>query len=425
MTIDWHERVLVEVDALRDQAVADLVELVRIPSVTGTDAEHDAQAWLAARFARDGLEVDHWQVDLEATLSAPACPGTEAPREELWGLVGRVPGRGGGASLLLNGHVDVVPTGDLGTWQHDDPFSGHLTGGEVRGRGACDMKGGLVAAWWAVRALQVAGVPLLGDLHLASVASEEDGGLGTFAMIERGWGGDVCVVPEPTGLDVVPACAGALTFRIRIPGLATHAARRTEGVSAVEKLWPVWWALVDLERRRNAVVDPLVQRWPIAYPISIGTVRAGSWASSVPDVLVAEGRFGVALDERLDEARAALEAAVEGACQADPWLRDHPVGVEWWGGQFGPGRLPEGSDLVARVQAAHVAVTKGARPEVWGAPYGTDLRLLVGAGIPTVHYGPGDARLAHAPDESVSLDEVATAAAALATLALDVCGVGI
>jgi acetylornithine deacetylase len=142
----------------------------------------------------------------------------------------------------------------------------------------------------------------------------------------------------------------------------------------------------------------------------------------VPDLLVAEGRIGVALDESPDATRAALEAVIAAANAADPWLRDRPVEVEWWGGQFASGRLPADHDLTARVQAAHVAATGGTAPDVYGAPYGSDLRLLTGlGGIPTVQYGPGDARDAHAPDESVALDDVATTARALALLALSFC----
>jgi acetylornithine deacetylase len=229
------------------------------------------------------------------------------------------------------------------------------------------------------------------------------------------------VVPEPTGLDIVPANAGALTFRLRVPGRAAHASRRTEGVSAVDKLVPVLSALAELEARRNTDVDPLLRRWPLAYPISIGTVAAGDWASTVPDLLVAEGRLGVCLDEEPQQARAALEEAVGEACRADPWLRDHPVVVEWWGGQFASGRLPADSDLIDRVRRAHSAAGGNPQQE-YGAPYGSDLRLLNGVGgIPTLHYGPGDAAQAHAPDESVDLAEVATAARALALLAIDVC----
>jgi acetylornithine deacetylase len=191
----------------------------------------------------------------------------------------------------------------------------------------------------------------------------------------------------------------------------------------VEKLVPVLAALQRLEAARNTDVDALMAGWPLAYPLSIGRVSAGDWASSVPDLLVAEGRVGVALDEPVEDARAAFEATVAEACAEDPWLREHPVEVTWWGGQFASGRLAAGSDLAVRMAAAHAAVTDGATPERRGVPYGSDLRLLAAAGIPTLHYGPGDAVLAHAPDERVPLTEVHTAARALALLALDVCGV--
>ena len=162
-------------------------------------------------------------------------------------------------------------------------------------------------------------------------------------------------------------------------------------------------------------------RWALPYPLSIGQVSSGSWASSVPDLLVADGRLGVALDEPVEQARAALEQAVAAACGADPWLRDHPIEVEWWGGQFASGRLVPGSDLAERVASAHRAAG-GGRQETWGAPYGSDLRLMNGlGGVPTVHYGPGDAALAHAPNESVPIPEVLTATRALALLALDIC----
>ncbi len=213
-----------------------------------------------------------------------------------------------------------------------------------------------------------------------------------------------------------------MTFRLRVPGRATHASRRLEGVSAIEKFWPVWTALQDLERDRNEGADPLLARWSLPYPLSIGELRSGSWASSVPDLLVAEGRLGVALGEPVEQARAALEQAVAAACERDPWLADHPVEVEWWGGQFAPGRLLPDTDLPELVAQAHRAAGGGGQ-QTWAAPYGSDLRLMNGlGGVPTLHYGPGDAALAHAPDESVPITEVLTATKALALLALDVCG---
>jgi acetylornithine deacetylase len=258
-------------------------------------------------------------------------------------------------------------------------------------------------------------VRLAGDVLFVAVVGEEDGGLGTYATLHRGWRADACVITEPTGLDLLVANGGALTFRLRVPGRAAHASVRTTGVSAIEKFQPVFAALRDLEATRNASVDPLMRRWSPAYPLEIGVVRAGDWSSTVPDLLVAEGRYGVALDEPVAAARAAFESAVLAASTADPWLAEHPVEVEWWGGQFAPGRCPD-PDFVTRVRAA-----TGASPSVYGAPYGSDLRLLAAAGIATLQYGPGDARYAHAPDERVPVDQVHECAETLVRLALDWC----
>lgn len=415
-------RVLDHVDALTDEMIGEVVRLVRIPSVSGTDAENDAQHHMAALFNATAMEVDHWEIDLDDVMAHTDFPGVEVDRREAWGLVGRLAGSGGGASLMLNGHVDVVPIGDPNAWT-GNPFDGAIRDGRLYGRGSCDMKAGLIAAYWAIRAIENTGVRLRGDVLIAAVQGEEDGGLGTFSMLQRGWRADACVIPEPTDLDIVPANSGSLTFRLRVRGHATHASRRTEGVSAIEKFWPIWNALSDLEARRHVRVDPMTTKFKLAHPLSIGTIHAGDWASSVPDLLVAEGRLGVALDEPVDEAKRQLEATIAAACASDEWLRDHPVEVEWWGGQFASGRLPASSDLVERVRAAHHAA-QGAPQHVWAAPYGSDLRLLVRhGGIPTVQYGPGDVALAHGPDEHVPIADIVTTARTLALLALDICGI--
>jgi acetylornithine deacetylase len=399
--------------ASRDEQVRTLVDLVRIPSVAGTAAEAAIVRHVADLLA-DGAEVDLWPIPVAELAARPDFPGMEVARSQAWGLVARLPGTGGGRSLMFNGHLDVVPPGDPGAWS-DDPWSGRLVDGHVFGRGACDMKGGVVAALAAFHALRRAGVRLAGDVLFAAVVGEEDGGLGTYATLARGWRADACVITEPTNLDLLVANGGALTFRLRVPGRAAHASVRTSGVSAVEKFQPVFAALRDLEATRNAAVDPMMRRWSVAYPVEIGVVRAGDWPSTVPDLLVAEGRFGVALDEPVAEARAALSDAVRAACAADPWLAGHPVEVEWWGGQFASGRCGD-PDLVRRVRAA-----TGAEPDAYGAPYGSDLRLLAAAGIPTLQYGPGEARYAHAPDERVPVDQVHRCAETLVGLALDWC----
>ncbi|WP_030171597.1 ArgE/DapE family deacylase [Spirillospora albida] len=397
-----------------------LAELVRIPSVGGSPAEISIQERLAAWMRGEGLEVDLWPIPVAEITAEEGFPGMEVPRTRALGLVGRLPGAGGGPSLMLNCHVDVVPPGDASAWR-DDPFGGRVHGDLLYGRGSCDMKGGLVAALFAVRALRR--VRLRGDVLIACVPGEEDGGLGSYALLRRGWTADACVIPEPTGLDAVPANAGALTFRLRIRGRTAHAARRDGGVNAVEKFPPVLAALRDLERRRNANVDPLMRRWNLPYAIEVGTVRAGDWPSTVPGDLVAEGRIGVALGEPERDARDALERAVAEVCASDAWLSRHPVEVEWWGGRFASGRLPaDDGGLLDLLAAAHRGVT-GAPPAVWGAPYGSDLRLLTGlGGIPAVQYGPGDIDRMHAHDERVSLTGVATASRVLTALAVSHCG---
>jgi acetylornithine deacetylase len=398
----------------REQQVGTLIDLVRIPSVVGTAAEVAVVHHVADVLRGAGIEVDCWPIPVPDLVALADFPGMEVPRSEAWGLVARLPGSGGGRSLMLNGHLDVVPPGDPGTWS-DDPFSGTLRDGEVYGRGACDMKGGVVSALYALLALRRAGVRLAGDVLFAAVVGEEDGGLGTYATLARGWRADACVITEPTGLDLLVANGGALTFRLRVPGRAAHASVRTSGVSAVEKFQPVFAALRALEAARNATVDPVMRRWDVAYPLEIGVVRAGDWSSTVPDLLIAEGRFGVMLDEPVERARLSLERTVDAACAADPWLSAHPVEVQWWGGQFASGRCGD-DGFVDRVRAA-----TGAAPAVAGAPYGSDLRLLAAAGITTLQYGPGETRHAHAPDERVPVEQVHTCAETLVRLAQDWC----
>jgi acetylornithine deacetylase len=157
--------------------------------------------------------------------------------------------------------------------------------------------------------------------------------------------------------------------------------------------------------------------------LELGTIAAGDWASSVPDRLTSQGRMGVAIGEDVAAARRALEDAVTEACAADPWLRENPVEVEWWGGQFAPGLTDADAAIIGTVARAHAAVS--GRPQAtWGTPYGSDLRLMTNmGGVPTVHYGPGDASLAHAPRESVPIGDLLTAARALTLIALEHCGV--
>jgi acetylornithine deacetylase len=414
---DVEARVLNAIDEA--ETVDFLAESVRIPSVTGTDAESELQHRLARLLTEADMDVDLWKLDLADLTARPGFPGAEAPRAEGYGVVAVTGGEGGPPALALQGHVDVVPTGDLAKWEGSDPFAARIAGDVLYGRGACDMKAGVAANLAVVRAIHRAGVRLARPLAVHCVISEEDGGLGAFATLARGHTAEAAVITEPTSGAIITANAGALTFRLEIAGRAAHGATRYEGVNAIEVFWPVFEAIRRLEAERNRDLPDLFRGNVMPYPIEVGTVRAGDWASTVPDLLIAEGRLGVRLDEDPADARAAFEQAV--AEVAHPWLRANPPVVTWPGGQFASGRLPAGHELLDEVGRA-VADTTGARPPESAAPYGSDLRLYTAGGIPSLHYGPGDVRYAHAPREQVRLSELREVTRALAVLAVRRCG---
>lgn len=410
MLSDEEAAALAEID---EAALArTLQELIAVPSVTGSAAESELQHQLAGRLEWLGLETDLWSMDLPALRAHPDFPGTEAPRDEAWGLVGTTPDGGDGPTLVLQGHVDVVPPGDRTAWD-GDPFVPRVTGDVVHGRGACDMKAGIAAHLAALGAIRAAGIRLRGRVAAHFVVGEEDGGLGAFGTLQRGHRGDACVIAEPTAGTLITANAGALTFRVTVPGRAAHASSRERGVSAIDAYLPLHRALARLETARNADPHPLLAEYPIPYALSVGTVRSGDWASSVPDLLVAEGRLGVRLDEDPADARRALEECVAEACAADPWLRAHPPAVTWPGGQFAPGRLPDGHALPGVLRGAWSDTAGGPALRERGATYGSDLRLYTAAGIPTLQFGPGDIQVAHSAGERVSIRETVAVARAL------------
>jgi acetylornithine deacetylase len=402
---------------------SDLAALVRLPSVTGDEDAIGAN--LADRLEALGLEVEVFTPTPADIRDDPAWPGEEVPRSTLTVVLGRA-GRQGGRRVVLSGHTDVVPAGDPATWTRA-PFSGEVVGGELFGRGACDMKGGLASILGAVRALRDtrALARLDGELVVALVPSEEDGGQGTLAAIRAGAVGDMAVITEPTGLQLVIAHAGAITFRLTVPGRAAHASRRTEGVSALANLGTLTAALEADEARRNASeTQPLMAALGMPYPSMIGKVSGGEWASTVMDRVVAEGRYGVRLGQGPEQAADDLRACIAAACEADPFLRQHPATVEITGARFGSAQVAADHRLPVSLASAAKAVT-GMEPARIGVPYGCDMRLFVDVGdTPCVVYGPGDVQLAHAADERVPLAEVEACARVLAAWVVEALGVG-
>lgn len=396
----------------RGRLVADLTALVRLRSITGSE---EAVADWAAEALRDlRLSVETVSPDLAAVRADPAWPGEEMPRTALPVVIGRA-GRPGGRRIILSGHLDVVPPGDPATWTVD-PWGAEIRDDALYGRGACDMKGGVAAILAAVRALGVSGdlARLDGELVVALVPSEEDGGQGTLAAIRAGVTGDLAIIPEPSNLDVVVAHAGAITFRLTVPGRAAHASQRREGVSALDNLFVLSQALVADEARRNAAeTDPLMMALGLPYPTIIGIVEGGEWASTVLDRITADGRYGVRLGQSAADAEAELRAAIAAACAADPFLRDHPATIEITGGRFGSARIPSDHPLPVGLAETVEAVT-GRRPALLGEPYGADMQMFVTVGAtPCVIFGPGDVRVAHSADEHVRLADVVDCARVL------------
>jgi acetylornithine deacetylase len=352
--------------------LGDLAALVRIPSLTGQ--EKPALELLAERGEALGLRAELREHPLGSSAD---WPGQEVDREELWGLTLTRPGHG--PRLALCGHVDVV---DIGTepWSRD-PFSGDVGHGRVHGRGSVDMKAGVVAAMHGLAAAAPGR-----EVVLHCVSSEEDGGQGCFAELERDSEYAACLITEPTGFETVCAQGGSLTVSGRIGGVAAHAAERLHGRSAIDAYIPVHQALAGHERMLNAdVEDELMRELELPYPLVVGTLKAGEWASTVPDRLEFSCRLPVRVGETFDEAVAGMRAAVGPEAH-----------LEVGGGTFHAARTDTNhpfARLVREVAGGGFA----------GVPWGADMRLWTAKGIPTVMCGTHGIERAHAVDEYVEI----------------------
>ena len=408
------------VEARREDAVGLLQELVRTRSVTG---EEGAVAQIVERACMErGLEVDAWNATPEEMEPYTDHVGEQASYENRPNVAGLRRGSVGGRSILLNAHTDTVDPGDPAAWTRD-PLSGAIEGDLLYGRGSCDMKGGLVTHLTALDALSDLGLNLKGDVTVAATVGEENGGLGALSTVLRGYRADAALITEPTRLALVPAQGGSLVFRLKVQGRSAHAAARDEGVSALEKFVPIFQDLQELERERNATLShPLYDGLENKVPINIGVVRAGNWASTVPESLVAEGRVGLIPGEDVNPFKELVAERIDAVAGRDPWLREHPPELEWFGGQFAPAEVEPDAPICAAVKQAHELVT-GKEPSIEGVPYGADMRLFIRfGGMPCVMYGAGDVNLAHAPDEHISITDLLTATSTITCLLADWCG---
>jgi acetylornithine deacetylase len=401
----------VDEDRLRER----LVNLVRIPSITGD--EEAAIRRIADWLSESGAEVDYWYDGLAKFVTDPAYPGHEVQRAWVPCVTGMVRGQRPGPTIVLTGHVDVVPPGDYAQWTHE-PFAGAVDGDRLYGRGAADMKSGLVAVLEAFETFVRGSRDFAGRVVLVAVPAEEDSGLGTLAAIRRGWVADAAIVAEPTekaGLpEIIVAHAGAMSARIEISGQSAHASRRLTGENALDHYLVVHQALREAETSLNeSESHPLMRALKLPYATSVGTIHGGQWSSSVMEKLEVDVRIGVALSETTAEAKVRFERSLAGAVAGDPWLSRHPPVVHWQAAGFGSAATRGDHPLVAALIEAGAAEFR-TEPAVAAAPYGCDMSAWVRVGnVPTVVYGPGDIERAHTTDEWVSLDTTARVARAL------------
>nr|WP_209122267.1 peptidase [Alkalihalobacillus sp. BA299] len=405
----------------RENHVAFLQELVKIPSVQGNEAE--IQYLVANKLKKIGLEVDTWELDGEQLKKHPYFFSS---REEFKGspnVVGVLKGTGDGPSIVLNGHVDVVPAGDITQWD-SDPYQGHIIDGKMYGRGTTDMKGGNLALYLAVEAIKGVGLQLKGDVILQSVVEEESGGAGTLDAILKGYKADAAIIPEPTNMKIFPKQQGSKWFRIHIKGRAAHGGTRYYGVSAIEKSTLVLRHIETLEKIRNKRIrDPLYNNIPIPVPINIGRIEGGDWPSSVADQVKLEGRIGIAPDEQIEEVQIELEEWLKDLGSIDLWFRDNPVKLEWYGARWLPGSIVEDHPLMKILSNKYEDVL-GKSPIIEASPWGTDGGLLSQVGqTPSIIFGPGVSTMAHFPNEYIELNKVFEAAEVIALTVIEWCGI--
>ena len=416
---ELHAQIKSAVAANREAIGQLLLDLVAAESVTGNESE--VQGVVARELEGRGLELDVWVAEPEEIAPYQMHVGNQTVWENRPNIVGTRKGLGGGPTLMLQGHVDTVPIEDPALWTTNP--AGEIRDGMVYGRGAADMKGGVASFIAALDAIDAAGIKLSGDVLLATTVGEEDGGVGALSLVLRGHRADGIVITEPTQLRVIVAHGGSLVFRITVPGRGAHGAHRNEGVSAFEKFIPIFYDLLAWEQERNDTLShPLYDHLANKFPIAVGVVKSGTWASTVPESLIAEGRLGFLPGETIEDMQRAAEARVKAVADQDDWLREHPPIVEWFGGQFASAEVSPDSPVAKAVRTAHRQAT-GEDAEIAAITAGLDLRLFTEIGkMEAVAYGAGDVRYVHCPDEFIVLDDILVAVETLALTIIEFCG---
>jgi len=416
---DLHSIIDSTVNNMRDEIISFIQALVQSPSLAND--EGSVQKIIQSKLESLGLETKKVIVQFESIKNHPAfCDDGFSPDSRV-NVIGQWKNGDAAKSLILNGHVDVVPTGPETLW-NESPWSGSVRDNRIYGRGSCDMKAGLASGIFAIQVLQAIGFKPKGNVMVQSVVGEESGGCGTLTNIVKGYSGDAAVILEPTSLKVCPIQSGALTFRLKIPGQATHAAMRWDGISAIEKYNLIHQSIIKLEKERHQSFN--VKYYKLSdrvAPINIGTIKGGEWHSTVPESVMVEGRFGVFPGESALDAKNAFENHLKKVANSDVWLKENPPILEWFEGQFESGQTNVNHSIIRALKHAYKNVNNNSAI-LEGVTYGSDLRLFTNhADIPAVLFGPGDVRLAHSANEYIEIEEVLTCVKIITNLIIKWC----
>jgi acetylornithine deacetylase len=313
-------------------------------------------------------------------------------------------GTGGGKSLILNAHTDTVGVAGM-----TDPLVPRVEGNRLYGRGAYDMKAGLVAAMVTVATARGRG--WRGDLILTAVSDEEHASIGTAATIEQ-CHVDAAIVTEPTGLDVSIAHKGFTWLELETHGIAAHGSRPDLGVDAIAKMGRL---LVELER-----LDQQLRAGTPHHLLGTGSVHAsliagGQELSSYPEGCRLDIERRTIPGETAAIVEGQIRAIIDRAAAVDPTLRATlRVGLV-----REPYEIATDAPIVAAVRR-HTAAVTGREPAFVSGIGWMDSALLGAAGIPTVIFGP-DGEGAHAVEEWADLDSIERCAAVLLATAEEFC----
>ena len=416
---DPRERVLREIDGLREEVVAFTSELVRIPTVNPPGQNYED----CARFIGRRLSACGFEVEYHAALDRPEHTRAH-PRLN---VVGARPGSGPGPVLHLNGHFDVVPAGAGWTM---DPFGGEVGDGRIWGRGACDMKAGLAAAVYAAEALRRAGVAPRGTLEVSGTVDEESGGFAGVAWLaEKGRIAkertDYVIIPEPLGVDrVCLGHRGVYWFEVTTRGRSAHGSMPFLGQSAIEHMAAVLEAVrTDLKPAlaRRVTQMPVVPKDAARATINVNGIDGGQGVDGIQTPCVADRCRAIfdrrlLLEEDFETARAEVVSLLDGVAARRPGLRYELRDLM----VVHPTMAPEGSALVASLRR-NVSAVLGREAALVASPGTYDQKHFARiAGIEhCVAYGPGVLELAHQPDEWCAVDDLVNATRVLALTLLD------